>query len=254
MLKRYTLFFCAYALTFLIYPSVTSRNIARKVEDKSSKNSYVAPEMAKLIRPKLEAGIDYNYHHQTHNSRFAWISYKPKVVTEPMKRKPLGHGKHVTSLNLKQPVYVSMTTTLANIKKVHIPIIDILNGTLIPTHVFLFISEAAYLRDGGISRGNLTNELHRLASRQPFTIVFTNNIGPHRKLLPLLAKFWSTDCVIITMDDDRSQEFTRTAVEKLLAQYIASGKNSIVALRARRIGMQVTNAFVEFRHRILLFA
>jgi hypothetical protein len=36
----------------------------------------------------------------------------------------------------------------------------------------------------------------------PVSIVFTENIGPHRKLLPLLSRKWNEDCVIMTTDDD----------------------------------------------------
>jgi len=58
-------------------------------------------------------------------------------------------------------------------------------------------------------------------------VVYTDNIGPHRKLLPVLSKFWHMDCVIVTMDDDREPEFLKTALARLLEYYIASGITAI---------------------------
>merc|ERR1711871_1773819 len=94
-----------------------------------------------------------------------------------------------------------------------------------------------FLSDQGIQKEQLPKNLQDLAATQPLTIVFTKNIGPHRRLLPLLSKFWNTDCVIIALDDDKSSDYTQMAVEKLLGYYIHSGKSQIVALKARRIGL-----------------
>ena len=66
--------------------------------------------------------------------------------------------------------------------------------------------------------------------------MYTRNYGPHRKLLPVLSKFWNQDCVIVTMDDDRETEFLHTALARLLDYYIASGMEYIVGLRVRRFG------------------
>ena len=199
----------------------------------------LAPEMSHVEAPKARLGVDYTHHHRAHGSRLTWTAYKPSILVEPMNRKPLGSGISVGHLKLGQPVYVGMTTTKSRLLDgtASNAVRDVLNGTIIPTHVFLFISETGNWKDEGILRDSLPRDLIKLASTQPFTIVFTNNIGPHRKLLPILAKFWSTDCVIITLDDDRPSYFTQTAVEKLLTQYVTSGKTAIVALRARRIGL-----------------
>ena len=40
----------------------------------------------------------------------------------------------------------------------------------------------------------------------------------------------------MTMDDDREPEFLHTSLARLLDYYIASGKESIVGLRVRRLG------------------
>ena len=45
------------------------------------------------------------------------------------------------------------------------------------------------------------------------------------------------------MDDDREAEFLHTALARLLDYYIASGMNSIVGLRVRRLGFCDTQAW-----------
>ena len=58
--------------------------------------------------------------------------------------------------------------------------------------------------DKGVKAKFIPLELQYLAaSTDIFSIIFTQNIGPHRKLLPILAHFWGNDCVIVTFDDDR---------------------------------------------------
>ena len=124
---------------------------------------------------------------------------------------------------------------------------DVFKGSIVPTHVFLFVSNQGFMSDQGIQKEQLPKNLQDLAATQPLTIVFTKNIGPHRRLLPLLSKFWNTDCVIIALDDDKSSDYTQMAVEKLLGFYIHSGKSQIVALKARRIGLcpglQIVSSF-----------
>lgn len=148
---------------------------------------------------------------------------------------PIGRGRPVADLHLHQPVYVSLTTTSSRIRSVAATITDILKGSVIPTHIFLFVSNDKFLEDKGVQKSVLPQSLQDLAANQPFTIVFTKNIGPHRRLLPLLSKFWKTDCVIIAIDDDRSSEYNQRVVEKLLSYYIHSGKSAIVALKVRSL-------------------
>ena len=69
------------------------------------------------------------------------------------------------------------------------------------------------------------------------SIVFTDNIGPHRKLIPLLWHKWHEDCVLVTSDDDIATRDLRGRLFQLLKYYVGSKKGSIVALRSRRIGI-----------------
>jgi hypothetical protein len=150
------------------------------------------------------------------------------------------HGKDARwNGGIKQPVYVSITTIKDRIDKVHEVIYDVLNGAMMPTKIYLFISEEPYLLDDGIHpEKDLPLALTNLTSLYPVTVVSTNNIGPHRKLLPLLSEKWNEDCVIITMDDEsKSHHSMSKYVEQLLKYYIASDRDSVIGLKVRRMAM-----------------
>ena len=89
--------------------------------------------------------------------------------------------------------------------------------------------------DEGIKEADIPLELQYLqSSTDIFTIIYTDNIGPHRKLLPILQHYWNTDCAIITLDDDNIVH--KDALFQLVSLYIDHNKESIVGLRTRRLG------------------
>jgi hypothetical protein len=96
-------------------------------------------------------------------------------------------GISVSTILGEQPLYVSIAVISGRIKNVSKIIWSILNGIVIPTHIFLFISRDPFMMDEGITEAEIPLELQYLAaSTDIFSIVYTDNIGPHRKLLPIL--------------------------------------------------------------------
>ena len=87
----------------------------------------------------------------------------------------------------------------------------------------------------GIPIDQLPLSLLELSYYFPFTIVYTDNLGPHRKLLPLLAKKWHEDCLIVTFDDE-NQRGLGTYLRQSLKYYTVSNGQAIVSLRARKMG------------------
>ena len=148
-------------------------------------------------------------------------------------------GIAVSSLLAKQELYVVLTTISSRLQNVVLTIRSILNGMVIPTHIYLVLSEEAYLFDRGIPKDSIPLELRYLAaSTDIFSIIYTDNIGPHRKLLPILKRFWHDDCVIVTVDDDKV--LAKDALFKLISYYIDTKKMAVVGLRTRRIGFSTT--------------
>eukprot|EP01041_Mallomonas_annulata_P000428 gene428-766_t len=135
-----------------------------------------------------------------------------------------------------QPVYISLTTMASRLHHVPDTIASLLQGTILPSRIFLFLSSEPFMLDKGISPSILKHEnWTSLTSNPLISIIFTDNIGPHRKLLPLLQRKWNEDCAIVTVDDDVI--YTKTALADLVGYYIASEKQSVVALRTRRMGI-----------------
>ena len=151
-------------------------------------------------------------------------------------------AQFASDLLLGQPVYVSLTTIHSRIFGITTTIESLIGGTVLPDHIYVFVSKDPHLLDLGVTEEYILREskgaLERLLLVYPYlSVVFTDNIGPHRKLLPLLSKKWQEDCAIVTVDDH--EVYRKTALAGLVAYYEASHRTAIVALRARRIGKKI---------------
>ncbi len=139
------------------------------------------------------------------------------------------------------PVYISIATISYRIGNLNDIICKFLSANVIPTQIFVMVSEDKFLLDQGVSRQHLPPNLIAIVRAYPslVSIVYTENIGPHRKLLPILKHFWEKpNTIIITFDDDFKNSFSfDTAVQELLKYHFASDLRSVVALRTRRIGL-----------------
>jgi hypothetical protein len=184
----------------------------------------------------LTAVVMIPVHGKRRHAPYGWFEYTPIIspqVAEANATMPQLAGTLASTI-IKQPVYVSMTTISTRLGDLHKTISEILMGPVIPDRIYLFVSRSPYLLDEGIRTINITPELNVLAHFYPLSIVFVENIGPHRKLLPLLDRKWREDCVIITMDDEMKY-WLGNYVHQLIKYYAASGKESVVTLKARRL-------------------
>lgn len=137
------------------------------------------------------------------------------------------------------PVYISLTTIANRLHLLSPTIQSIIAGSYTPTMIYIFVSPDPYLIDTGISEDDIMNEDHNLVQLLEIfpniKFVFTENIGPHRKVLPLLKNKWKEDCVIISVDDDHI--YMHHWLRDMLAYYIHSHGESIISSRARRIAI-----------------
>ena len=127
-------------------------------------------------------------------------------------------GVAPSSYFVPQPVYVSMTTISKRIKQVSRTISGLIQGKIVPTHIYLCISEEPFLLDKGIT--SIPDNLLSLVAAKYLTIVYTQNIGPHRKLLPVLKRYWGQDVFIATVDDDCSDSKSYSILYQVLLQSI----------------------------------
>eukprot|EP01032_Pedospumella_encystans_P011778 gene11778-13671_t len=137
------------------------------------------------------------------------------------------------------PVYISLTTIANRLHLLSPTIQSIIAGSYVPTMIYIFVSPDPYLIDTGITEDDIMNADHNLVPLLEIfpniKFVFTENIGPHRKVLPLLHRVKNEDVVIISVDDDHI--YVHHWLRDMLAYYIHSRGESIISSRARRIAI-----------------
>ena len=148
-------------------------------------------------------------------------------------------SSNIGSSLIHLPVYISLTT-IANRLHLLAPTLEsIVTGSVLPDMIYVFVSTEAYLIDTGISDDDLINpdmNLVALLDIYPnIQFIYTENIGPHRKLMPLLKKKFDEDCVIISVDDDHL--YPGMWLRDMLAYYVHSEGGSIISSRARRLAI-----------------
>ena len=98
-------------------------------------------------------------------------------------------------------VIVSLTTISTRIEKLHLTLSSLLEQDYPNFEVRVFISRKPFLIDGGIQ--SLPPECHRLIRADPrLRLFYVPNIGPYRKLLPILTEASGTAALVATADDD----------------------------------------------------
>jgi len=94
-----------------------------------------------------------------------------------------------------------------------------------------------------VTEKDIPKHLVNLVASGLISIIFTDNIGPHRKLMPMLQKFWENDSVVLaTFDDDK--RLPKSALLRMITYFKEYNMSSVVGLRVRRIGICVTNTLL----------
>lgn len=136
-----------------------------------------------------------------------------------------GHGVY-TGPARAHKIVVSLTSIPARLYEMSTTIESLLNQTLKPDAITLWLDETKLDFDA------LPLELQRQTKRG-LTVAFCRDIGPHTKLLPALQAH--PDDVIITVDDDVLYPFD--LVERMYRHY-QQDPTKIYCTRARRIATQ----------------
>lgn len=106
---------------------------------------------------------------------------------------------------------------------------SILNQTLPADEINLYISKDVGVLNKGIN--TIPDFLQKLAQEKKLNIIYTQDVGPHTKLIPCLKDYWQKDCVIITFDDDII--YPDYVIKQLYETYLQ--ENCIVCFRGSRI-------------------
>lgn len=115
--------------------------------------------------------------------------------------------------------YVSLTSIKQNEDILLETLKSIKNQTVKPNKCFLYLSENSYLLDEGFENKKIGYDLDDFLAKNSndFELIWCENIGPYRKLLPLLKEKINQDCSIITIDDDT--EYNPDFIENMINDY-----------------------------------
>lgn len=114
---------------------------------------------------------------------------------------------------------VSLTTISPRIHRLAPVIGSILAQDLPPARVLIHLSRAPYLLDEGIT--DLPADLAALVDGARVQLVWVENTGPYRKILPWAAAHVGTDRWVVTADDDTL--YPRDWLARLVAARQATG-------------------------------
>ena len=123
-----------------------------------------------------------------------------------------------------EPIYISLTSIYQNQRVLLKTLNSIINQTLLPNRIFVYLSKEPYLMDTGFRLGEITYEPLRAMLQKYSTIIsvkFVPNEGSFRKLLPLLKEKWNEKCIIITIDDDTA--YVPTFISDIVSDYYRHG-------------------------------
>lgn len=131
-------------------------------------------------------------------------------------------------------IYVSITTTKERLHLCRFAVRSLLDQATLPDKIFIWVSKESYLNDSGVKQ---KSELKKLLSglgkfSEIVEVKFTKNIGPYRKLFPML-RFANEDDIIVTADDDIC--YGENWLKYLIQEHRKQDSKTVVAARVRNI-------------------
>lgn len=105
---------------------------------------------------------------------------------------------------MDKEIILSLTSIFQNQHILLKTITSLLKQTITNFKIYIWLSSDPYLIDTGFTNKIITNNnlLTLINDNNNIEIKWCENIGPYRKLLPVLKENWVNDCLIITLDDD----------------------------------------------------
>ncbi len=144
----------------------------------------------------------------------------------------------------RKKVYISLTSIDSRINKIGPVINSLLSQTSKPDKIYLYLSEEPYLLDNGIKKSEIPSNILELHRKKLIQIVYTKNIGPYRKLIPLLKKKFRENCLIVTADDDTI--YPDNWLEGLLEEH-KKNPDYVIAYRCRYLKLNSNNRIAPYQ-------
>lgn len=134
---------------------------------------------------------------------------------------------------------VNLTTTFERLSLCKIALISLLLQSKLPDRINLWVSREPYLKDQGMGDGSILEQVINtlpLPQKSIIRIRWTKNIGPYRKLIPILRESDLHD-LIVTADDDIFYG------ENWLSMLIENHHENECTFVAPRVRLEKTNFF-----------
>ncbi len=145
----------------------------------------------------------------------------------------MGFTARLVLFGVRPMLYVSLTTTRRRLPLCRLALLSLTHQSLRPDRIIVWVSRDAYLSDDGIltdtTLSNAFGDIHALHELIEFR--WTKNVGPYRKLLPMLREMNEND-LVVTADDDIF--YGREWLKKLVEAF-DSTTGEAVACRVREI-------------------
>jgi hypothetical protein len=140
-------------------------------------------------------------------------------------------------VRLSSPVVISLTAIPARLNTLHIVVESLLNQTMKPDRLVVWLSE--YDREGRkvLDKNNLPSELLGQCKRG-LQIEFCEDLRSYRKLLPVMKLY--PDCAIVTADDDTI--YPKSWLEVLYEKHL-EWPDCVVCYRGVKIGFDGEGEF-----------
>jgi len=132
-------------------------------------------------------------------------------------------------------VIVNLTTTSHRLHLCSATIFSLIQQSLIPNKIIIWVSESSYLSDKGVSSipewvSFLNGFLNSKESL--IEVKYTANTGPYRKIIPALRTF-TVDDILVYADDDVI--YGKDWLKKIITKFEMNDRRFVVAPRVRLI-------------------
>lgn len=146
---------------------------------------------------------------------------------------PISYG--IAKQELETPIIVSLTSYPARFPTLHISLKSILNQTMKPSKVILWL-------DKDISRESIPQKILRLKKKGLEIRIEYESLKPHKKYIYAMKEF--RDACIVTVDDDVI--YTRDMLASLYTSF-KKHPNCISARRVHKIQYDMNNHAVDYK-------
>lgn len=139
---------------------------------------------------------------------------------------------------------VSLTTTSSRLGLCRVALLSLLGQSYLPQKIVVFLSQKGYLQDQGVEDISILRDQigDEIFDNPLVEFRWVQNIGPYRKLLPILRES-NADDLLVTADDDIF--YGRLWLEKLVIAH-RSNPGMVIAARVRAIRKNIFGIDVSY--------